>query len=67
LGRRNSTHALGLGEAIALGHALGKLPVRLIVYGIEGADFGFGDSLSPEVQTAIGDAVRRVLAEVGDA
>jgi hydrogenase maturation protease len=67
LGQRGSTHALGLAEAIALGQALGRLPERLIVYGIEGADFGFGDTISPAVRTAVAEAITRILREVGDA
>jgi hydrogenase maturation protease len=67
LNRRGSTHALGLGEAIALGQALGRLPVRLVVYGIEGSDFGHGDTLSPEVRRGAERAVQRILRELADA
>ena len=45
----HSTHRLGLPEAVALGRALGRMPERLVVVGVAGAAFGFGDSLSPEV------------------
>ncbi|KAA0272463.1 MAG: hydrogenase maturation protease, partial [Acidobacteria bacterium] len=34
-----STHALGLAEAVELGRALGRLPPRLTVFGIEGTAF----------------------------
>src|SRR3954452_13627171 len=37
-----STHDLGVAEAIELARAFGKLPPRLIVYGIEGRDFDEG-------------------------
>ena len=37
-----STHALGLGDVVELGRALGRLPARLIVFGIEGAGFEAG-------------------------
>ena len=33
---RSSTHAFGVGEAIELARALGKLPGTVVVYGIEG-------------------------------
>jgi hydrogenase maturation protease len=49
---RCSTHALGVAEAIELARALGQLPARLAVYGIEGADFGIGDGLSAPVAAA---------------
>jgi hydrogenase maturation protease len=51
-----STHGLGLAETIELGRALGRLPARLIVYGIEGRVFELGAPLSPEVAEAA-DAV----------
>lgn len=59
-----STHLLGPGAAIALGRVLDRLPPRLVVYGIVGADFGWGETLSPEVEGAMADLVERVLAEV---
>jgi hydrogenase maturation protease len=55
-----STHALGLAEALELGRALGRLPERLTVIGIEGADFGAGEGLTP----AVAEAVARVAALV---
>jgi hydrogenase maturation protease len=59
-----STHLLGIGAAIALARALDRLPPRLVVYGIVGADFGWGETLSSEVESALADLVERVLAEV---
>lgn len=61
---RASTHHFSLGETIELARALGKLPRRTVVLGIEGASFGIGAPLSPAVQRAVGDAVERVLEEV---
>jgi hydrogenase maturation protease len=54
----SSTHALGLAEAIELGRALGRLPARLIVYGIEGERFEAGTELTPAVAAAV-EAVAR--------
>ena len=48
----HSTHRLGLPEAVALGRTLGRLPARLIVIGVTGAAFGFGDALTPPVAAA---------------
>jgi hydrogenase maturation protease len=48
----SSTHTLGLAEALELARSLGRLPDRVIVYGIEGASFDFGKGLSPEVERA---------------
>ena len=61
---RGSSHALGIGDAVALGRALGRMPERLVVIGIEGADFGDGTRLTPAVADAIEGAGRSVLAEV---
>jgi hydrogenase maturation protease len=61
---RSSTHVLGVGEAIELARALGKLPPRTIVYGIEGSRFDTGGPLSPEVAAAtvvVAAAIRREL------
>lgn len=59
-----STHAFGLPAAVELARALGQLPRRLIVFGIEGVDFTAGEGLSPEVQTAVDTVVARVQAEL---
>jgi hydrogenase maturation protease len=60
----SSTHAFGVGEAIELARALGKLPPRVVVYGIEGQEFAAGEGLSPPVEAAVGPAVDAILAEL---
>jgi hydrogenase maturation protease len=60
---RGSTHALGVAEAIELARALGRMPARLIVYGIEGRDFSAGEGLSDGVATAVEEAAARIAAE----
>ena len=55
---RSSTHAFGVADAIELARSLGRLPARIEVYGIEGADFSVGDGVTPEV-----DRAARALAE----
>jgi hypothetical protein len=51
-------------EAIELARALGQLPPRLIVYGVEGADFTAGEGLSLDVEKAAQAVVRLVLDDV---
>ena len=51
--RSASTHGLGLGHIVELARALDRLPSRLYIVGIEGADFGYGTVLSPAVAAAI--------------
>ena len=62
--RGASSHELGVGTAVALGSALGRLPGRLIVHGIQGADFGQGVTFSPAVAERIGDLAAAVLADI---
>ena len=59
-----STHTLGVGEAIELARALGRLPARLVLYGIEAERIAAGAELTPAVAGAVEDAVARVLAEL---
>lgn len=55
-----SSHGFGVAEALALARALGRLPQRLYVVGIEGAE-GEGEP-SPALRDALPAALRRVLA-----
>lgn len=59
-----SSHLFGLAEAVATARALGRLPPSLILWGIEGADFSWGDALSPPVLAAAEGLVER-LREAG--
>jgi hydrogenase maturation protease len=65
--RRSSTHDMGLHEAIELSRALGTLPARLIVIGIEGTVFAHGTVRSEPVRRAVSEAVRLVKEEIGSA
>jgi hydrogenase maturation protease len=60
---RGSTHAFGVGEAIELARALGRLPGRVLVYGVEGAEFAAGDGLSPAVAAAVEPLVAELVEE----
>ncbi len=60
-----STHLFGLAEAIETARALGRLPPQLIIYGIEGQEFGFGDGLSDPVTRAAAEVVERIIGELG--
>jgi hydrogenase maturation protease len=61
---RSSTHAFGVGDAVELGRALGRLPDRVVVYGIEGADFTAGSGLSEPVAAAVDAVARAVLDDL---
>jgi hydrogenase maturation protease len=59
-----STHTLGVGEAIELARALGRLPGRVVLYGIEAERIAAGAELTPAVSSAVDEVVERVLAEL---
>jgi hydrogenase maturation protease len=64
LSRSTSSHGWGVGEALALGKVLQELPPWLIIYGIEGQNFGPGQEVSQEVAAAIPEAARRIRREI---
>jgi hydrogenase maturation protease len=61
-----STHSLGPAAALRLAAAIGALPPRVVVIGVEGFRFEAGADLSPEVRAAIGPATELVAAEVAE-
>ena len=61
---RGSTHGLGLAEAVELARSLGQLPRSLVIYGIEGADFGLGTRLSYPVECAVREAALLISEEL---
>jgi hydrogenase maturation protease len=61
---RTSSHALGVADAIELARELGRLPRRVIVYGIEGARFEAGSGLTERVASALEPLAQVVHAEV---
>ena len=59
-----STHTLGVGEAIELARALGRLPARLVVFGIEAESIAAGAELTPAVAGAVDETVELLLEEL---
>lgn len=60
-----STHQLGLAEAIEMARTLGRLPPRLVIYGVEGAAFNFGETLTSEVAAALDDLCACIQKDLG--
>jgi hydrogenase maturation protease len=58
------THTMGLGAIVALAGALGRLPPRLILIGVEAAEFESGAALSTPVRASTARAVDTVLTLV---
>ena len=63
---RSSTHALGIGDALELARALGRLPRRTVVFGIEGEEFVAGEGMTPPVEAGVARTSERVLQEVAE-
>jgi hydrogenase maturation protease len=61
-GSGTSSHALGPEVAVRLGEVIGRMPARLRIYAIEGADFGFGLGLCPAVAQAVVQVADRITA-----
>ncbi|HMW32771.1 MAG TPA: hydrogenase maturation protease [bacterium] len=59
-----SSHAYSISEAIELAKALHHPVPEVIIYGIEGANFEFGEELTPNVREKIGDLITRVCQDI---
>ena len=58
--RPASSHGVGLGSTVELGRLLDRLPRRLVVVAVTGAEFGYGVGLSPPVAAAVVPVVEQV-------
>jgi len=61
-----STHTLSMAQGLELGRALGRLPHRLIIYGIEGVQFSYGTPMSPAVRDAADRVAAAIIKEIED-
>jgi hydrogenase maturation protease len=59
---RGGTHGWGIGEVVALARALGRLPERLVILGVEAEQFDHGAPLSASVRDAVPHAAAAVLS-----
>lgn len=59
-----SSHLFGVGQAIEMARALDELPPRLIIFGIEGANYTMGAVLSPEVAANFNDLIDDIVQEI---
>ncbi len=59
--RAIGSHGLGVAEAVELARALGRLPRRLTLVGVEAQTLSLGEPLSDRVGERLDDAVRAVL------
>jgi hydrogenase maturation protease len=61
-----STHLFSIGQAVGLARALGRLPRKLIVYGIEGGNSSVGALLTPAVAEAVDKVVNLIARDRPD-
>jgi hydrogenase maturation protease len=59
-----STHAIGVADAIDLARTLGRLPKKIVLYGIEIESVESGASLSESVREGLDLVVEQVIQEV---
>jgi hydrogenase maturation protease len=61
---KTSSHFLSLKEGLQLGAALGQLPQKILIYGIQGENFNFGEQLSTRVQESIPRLISKIEAQL---
>jgi hydrogenase maturation protease len=61
---RSSTHAIGIADTIELARALGRLPRRVRIYGVEAGGFATGGALTAPVESAVEALVHVVLNDL---
>jgi hydrogenase maturation protease len=59
-----STHAFSVSEAIELARAMNVLPLKSVVYGIEGINFAAGTTISLPVQQAAHKIIEQILKDI---
>ena len=55
-----TTHGAGVAEGIEMARVLGLLPRSIVVFGISAKQFDLGAPMTPEVEGAVAEVVRRL-------
>lgn len=63
---RVSLHDAGLSEVLALADALNRTLPELVIFGVQPAEFGWREGLSPAVEAAIPALTDAVIAELSN-
>ncbi|NDL59664.1 hydrogenase maturation protease [Phytoactinopolyspora mesophila] len=61
---RTSSHGLGVGEAVELALTLDRMPRRLVILAVEGADFSVGQGLTPAVVATLDRLTHLINQEI---
>ena len=64
---QRSTHGITLGSILELARVQGVFPRQVLIYGIEGASFEHGRTLTPQVEKAVEGLVREIAEALSDA
>jgi len=67
VGSATSSHRVDLGDAVALARAVDRMPVTLVMYGVEVDDVSFGPGLTPPVEAAAEEIAVAILDRLKDA
>lgn len=59
-----STHGLSLRNLLELARLQGDMPKKLVIYGVEGERFGYGNAMTHAVSEAIAQVVESLCAEL---
>lgn len=59
-----STHAFDLSQLLELAKTIKRLPPKLLLYGIEGESYEFGEGLSDSVSAAVARAVKMIVDDL---
>ncbi|HSM01652.1 MAG TPA: hydrogenase maturation protease [Acidimicrobiia bacterium] len=65
--RLSSSHAMGAAASLELARALGMLPDRVVVVGVEAGSMRLGDEVTSEVANAVEMAADAVMEALADA
>ena len=64
LAQMGTLHSAGLAEALALGEALGILPAKVVIFGVQPLEVGWLPDLSPPVAEAVPAVSAAILDEL---
>lgn len=60
----HSSHLFSIAEAVETARVMGKLPQRLMIYGIEGKNFNIGEDITEVVLKASCSVAEKILNEM---
>lgn len=61
-----STHSFTVAHTLELSRLLGKLPRRVVIFGIEGVEFDHGEAVSDEIARAVDGVTHSILDLIQD-